>query len=275
MKYKGSEKSKDMDNTQETLIKGSSETIRAAYDILFLDWFIGFSEGNGLFIVNNDGSLEFTIKQSSKDAAILFYIKKQLGFGSVSVRSKVLNIHYFKVRDKVGLFKIIFIFNGFLQLEKSKIMFKFFLLSYNNFYNTNIFLNLKNFDLISLNCAWLCGFTEAEGSFTVSIIEKNRKFPQVQVKFILSQIEEKDLLDRISILLNGKVSFNNGYNVVVQFSYLKNVLIYFKKFQLKTFKYVSFLNWRKIYNIIKLNKHCESLEILENIKKLAKNINVH
>jgi hypothetical protein len=35
--YISSEKSKDMDNTQEIFLKRSSETIRAAYDIKFLD----------------------------------------------------------------------------------------------------------------------------------------------------------------------------------------------------------------------------------------------
>lgn len=58
--------------------KGSSETIREAIKIdnTFKWWFIGFAEGDGSFILNKDGYLEFKITQSSVDAQILFFIKK-------------------------------------------------------------------------------------------------------------------------------------------------------------------------------------------------------
>jgi hypothetical protein len=45
-------------------------------DEKFKWWFIGFAEGDGSFILNKYGYLEFKITQSSIDAQILFYIKK-------------------------------------------------------------------------------------------------------------------------------------------------------------------------------------------------------
>ena len=69
--------------------------------------FLGFSEGDGSFILNKDGYLEFKITQSSSDAQILFYIKKQLGFGSVSVQDKINKTHHFRVRDKKNILKLI------------------------------------------------------------------------------------------------------------------------------------------------------------------------
>ena len=78
--------------------EGSSETTCEAINIndKFKWWFIGFTEGDGSFIVNKDGYLEFKITQSSVDAQILFYIKKELGFGSASVQDKVNKTHHYR-----------------------------------------------------------------------------------------------------------------------------------------------------------------------------------
>jgi len=40
----------------------------------FLSWFIGFTEGEGSFIVNNRGDLAFVVVQSRSDIRILHYI---------------------------------------------------------------------------------------------------------------------------------------------------------------------------------------------------------
>jgi hypothetical protein len=42
----------------------------------------------------------------------LFYIKKELGFGSVSLQDKKKKTHHFRVRDKNMVLKLIHIFNG-------------------------------------------------------------------------------------------------------------------------------------------------------------------
>lgn len=49
-------------------------------DYLFLEWFIGFSEGDGSFTISNKRCY-FSINQ--KDIKILYKIKKNLGFGQV------------------------------------------------------------------------------------------------------------------------------------------------------------------------------------------------
>ena len=59
------------------------------------------------FIVNKRGYLEFKVTQSSVDAQVLFYIKKELGFGSVSVQDKLNQTHHYRVRDKDNLLKLI------------------------------------------------------------------------------------------------------------------------------------------------------------------------
>src|ERR1700712_3337073 len=53
----------------------------------FLTWFIGFTEGEGSFIVNNRGDLAFVITQSTSDLKVLYYIQETLGFGKVISQS--------------------------------------------------------------------------------------------------------------------------------------------------------------------------------------------
>jgi len=106
---------------------GSSETTREAFvfkDNFFKFWFAGFVEGDGSFIINKTGYLEFKVTQSSVDAQVLFYIKKALGFGKVRIQDKNNNTHCFRVRDKQGLFNIISILNGNLFLQTKKQQFK-------------------------------------------------------------------------------------------------------------------------------------------------------
>ena len=263
-------------NQQETFSQmGSSETLRETFDSNFIYWLIGFTEGDGSFISNSDGSLEFKITQSSIDAQVLFFIKKQLGFGSVSVQDKISKTHHYRVRDKNNLYKLIQIFNGFLCTSKKKKQFQLWLIHYNLRYNTNIsFIN--NSFLPELNNSWLSGFTDAEGCFTCSILKSN----QIQVRFILSQQGEKELLEFIEKLINGRLSYlksYNGYNLTVNLIYLKVVINYFNKFKLKTKKHISFLIWLKIYNLktnsIK-NKKKLTDEEFEKIKKWSKKINI-
>lgn len=83
------------------ILKGSSETTREVIiNNNFKWWLIGFAEGDGSFILNKNGYLEFKITQSSVDAQVLFFIKKELGFGSVSIQDKVNKTHQFRIRDK-------------------------------------------------------------------------------------------------------------------------------------------------------------------------------
>ena len=68
--------------------------------------------------------------------------------------------------------------------------------------------------------------------FTVSTI-KSSKFNSIQVtvRYILSQKGESELLNKIALLLNGKVHYiksYDGYNMVVNLTKLNNILNYLK-----------------------------------------------
>ena len=240
----------------------------------FKYWFIGFTEGDGSFIINKNGYLEFKITQSSIDAQILFYIKKELGFGSVLVQDKKNKTHHFRVRDQKGILKLIEIFNGNLYTERKINQFKLWLEAFNKAYKIDIcFISKVNHP--TLENAWLSGFTDAEGCFTVSILKRSETYNQVQVRYILSQKGELELMTKIADVLGGKVSFlkdYNGYNMVVNLTKLHKVIGYFNKYGLKTKKYIHYFNWLKAYKLV-MNKEHFNDEGLERVRNLMNKIN--
>lgn len=284
-------------------VLGSSETTRETLSNNDIDnslnlnsnfkyWFIGFTEGDGSFIVNKNGYLEFKVTQSSIDAQILFYIKKELGFGSVRVQDKNNKTHHFRVRDQKGILKLIHIFNGNLLTERKNNQFKLWLEAFNKAYKMDIQL-IQNDNNPTLDNAWLSGFSDSEGCFTVSVIKRSESYNQVQVRYILSQKNELELMTKIAALFDGKVTYpcraqpdNNspgpqapgnlksydGYNMTVNLSKLRKVISYFNIYSLKTKKYIDYFNWLKVYKLV-VNKDHFNEDGLNRVKDLMNKIN--
>ena len=123
---------------------GSSETIRKTafnfsdyrerlvshkksgkIDSAFLEWLVGFSEGDGFFIVSK-GRLFFIINQ--KEEKVLHRIRTELGFGKVSTYNTYSR---FIVADRDNIERLIHLFNGNLVLHKTNSQFELWLQSWN------------------------------------------------------------------------------------------------------------------------------------------------
>lgn len=244
----------------------------------FIDWFIGFTEGDGAFITNKTGrkNLEFKVTQSIKDIQILYYIKQQLNFGIISLQDIKNNTYHFRVRDEKNLLKIINIFNGKLRLPSKQKSFKIWLQHYNNYYKTNI-QYIENNKLPTLNDAWLSGFTDAEGCFYSNVYKpaKRLRTSMILVKYILSQKGNEEFMKYLSTMLKGNITHlksYNGYNITVNKRQLPPIINYFNKYPLKTKKYISYLRWLHIYNRVIINKNITEDE-LDYLKKQMKKIN--
>lgn len=256
--------------------EGSSETTCEAIKLNnnFKWWFVGFTEGDGSFIIGNNGYLEFKITQSSIDAQILFYIKKELGFGSVSIQDKKNKTHQFRIRDKSNLLKIISIFNGNLITKYKINQFKLWVKAFNETYSTNIKI-IECKQILTLDNAWLSGFTDAEGCFTSSVLTSKAGKNIVTVRYVISQKDDKEFSQHAATMLNGYITYiksYSGYNTVVNFSKLGIILDYLNRYPLKTKKLISYKRWLKIYHLVKDKKHLTSVGITV-IKFIAKNIN--
>jgi hypothetical protein len=287
---------------QETLLKnkGSSETTRDItynfdeYSFLipqqkkkinrqFLEWFIGFTEGDGSFIVSKN-KVYFDITQNLSDIQVLYYIKKQLGFGKVLIREEESrNVGVFYVSSKENFTKLISIFNGNLSINSKKEQFKLWLNTYNEQYNMSILF--KN-HLVKpcLHSSWLSGFVDAEGCFYGRVqscyLSRLRKAPHLT--FQVSQKEFRIIKTLRDLFLNtNSLNLKNihydksweGWTFhCSSFIKLKVIRNYFSRHPLKTKKSISFMKWCKIHDMI-LNKEHLILKGLNKIDILTKNIN--
>lgn len=100
----------------------------------FLNWLIGFSEGDGSFIKSTRGDLYFVISQDTRDKQVLEFIQKELNLGKVISQGKTTS--RFVVQDKLGLYLIALIFNGNLRTPDK-------LESFNKFLNA-LNISIKN-----------------------------------------------------------------------------------------------------------------------------------
>jgi len=222
-------------------------------DDYFLQWFIGFTEGDGNFTVNKRGSLSFVITQGAADTQVLRYIQTTLGFGSV-IRQGITTSRYV-VQDKQGVSLLVSIFNGNIVLPSRLNNFQTFLEGFNNWISTGT-IRLSPVTLIyhvvtpSLKDAWLAGFTDAEGCFTCSLLSNSNA---VRFRFMLAQkyLINLPILLFLSGLFGGSVRPHSNSDVneltVNGISNMKIVFCYFDFYQLRTKKATAYKLWREVH----------------------------
>ena len=226
----------------------------------FLIWFIGFTEGEGSFIVNNRGDLCFVITQSTIDIYILEFIKETLGFGKVISQSKTTSRYVTQNKKEIEL--LIHLFNGNLILPRRKEQFEKFIKGFNIWVSKGrILLNpveIRHTSILpSLDNSWLTGFTDGEGCFTCSI-NKDKGF---SFNFNISQKWEQNvvILEHLCVLFNGGIVSKHTMDNVNEYRLgglhnCKNVFPYFDNYPLITKKSASYTAWKEIHLDL-LNKH--------------------
>jgi len=90
---------------------------------------VGFTEGEGSFIVNNRGDLAFVITQATNNKQILEYIKEVLGFGKVIPQSAITSRYVTQNKREIDI--IISIFNGNIILPSRQQKFAIFIEGFN------------------------------------------------------------------------------------------------------------------------------------------------
>jgi hypothetical protein len=215
----------------------------------FLEWLTGFAEADGSWQVHTRGTCAFIITQNSSDRQVLDYIRINLGFGSVIKQGK--STHRFVVQDKRGLVLLTHLFNGNVVLITRKTTFLHFLDGVNNYIsrgNTsfNRIIPYHRTVFPRLNDAWLSGFTDGEGCFTVSIVKNCKAFTII---FILSQKWDanKIILEHIASLFGFRsgcvVKHSEPYVWEIRVNGVNNCRIifdYFSKYPLRSQKIDSY-----------------------------------
>src|SRR3984885_15413202 len=235
---------------------------RTIPEIDFLTWFIGFSEGDGSFIINNRNDLSFVITQSTDDECILQLILNKLGFGRVIKQGKRTSKYI--VEDKKGLELINSLFNGNIILPSKQQSFNEFLQIFNKkAIKGKILLDqikpIKSNILPDLYNSWLTGFTDAEGCFTVSFLSNSNAF---RLRFLVSQKGDINVPVLSYLILLFETGFIEAHSKKSNFSYIingekacYNIYAYFNKYPLKTKKLTSYNLWKEIHNCISNKDH--------------------
>ena len=255
----------------------------------FLSWFLGFSEGDGSFIIDpKNKRLFFTITQ--KDPALLHRLRTELGFGTVCNDTQCPDTKRFTVTCREHVLILIHLFNGNLLLKKTTQRFLKWVEAYNTFTGESIPLlsrwprepfhvspsrlsNEKNQwdgsryrmplamsthlrqESVVWTTAWLTGFLEADGGFSACI----RSAHKIEIRFYLDQTNEIEILMHVRHLLDDKGSLvirkQSDSSVHYRFSVtvvekLDLLTQYLGRYPLKSKKKIAWARWTKLVNIL-------------------------
>ena len=223
-----------------------------------------------------DGDSNFSSKQQlvivfhSSDVSLAYYIKKQIGFGTVK-KVKNKNAYILILSSKEGIEKVINLINGKIRTNN-----KFSQIN-KNILNNNKYVELKNVINFKLNTDnflenhWLAGFSDADSSFQINILKRINR-TEVRLNFQIDQKEDY-LLKLIKNYFGGNIGYRKSQNTYYyESTSAKNVINYFDKYHLLSSKHINFLKWRKAYIIVQNKDHLNE-EGLNKIVKLKSTMN--
>lgn len=248
----------------------------------FLTWLIGFAEGEGSFQVHSRNTVAFTVTQSTSDVQVLYHMLDILGFGSVIKQGPAT--HKFVVQSKDEIMLIIHLFNGNIVLPSRKVVFSKFLQGVNAYVSTGriILDTVQQIDRVvlpSLEDAWLSGFTDGEGCFTISILDNGSN--AFRSRIILSQKGKINvpILQHICSLFDFSMKYVVAHSIAgnweLKVNGAKNVvrmLPYFERFSLKTKKRQSYNDFVSLNQRL-LNKDHMDPTVRVELKNMSRIIN--
>lgn len=136
----------------------------------FNNWFVGFFEGNGSFVIDsNSGRCYLIIDQ--KHVKVLIYIKDNLKVGSIK---KYQNYYRLTISSKKDMYYVLTVLNGHLILNNTNKRLHNFINNYNKYYRLNVedpyYLIFKGQSTFNKESSWLSGFIDAQGCFNIRIV---------------------------------------------------------------------------------------------------------
>ena len=107
---------------------------------------------------------------------------------------------------------------------------------------------------------WLAGFTTAEGSFMIRVMDRPNSRTQILLRFKLTQHLRDEQLMRslVDYLGCGKIYVNVGSVdfIVTKFSDITNKLVpLFEKYPIQGIKYLNYLDFLKVVQLMKNDLH--------------------
>ena len=266
----------------------------------FHQWLVGFTDGDGSFsiirVAEGKWTLFFIIGQSSYNLRALYFIKKQLGVGSVHVEAN--SKADFRIRDRKVIGSVILpIFDKYPLLTSKHYDYLKFKKAYKILTDPNLSTKEKDSLLLELKSKkvptdyispaweklnykvndthdaklvmskyWLVGLTEAEGSFYLVSKEPTR----IVHAFEITQKLDIIVLKAIAHILGISTSEKKTYNTVVTTNSrsIANIIEYYSN-TMKGMKAVEFKIWARSF-VKHRGKFKELHKIRENIRVIRK-----
>jgi len=261
----------------------------------FCSYLAGLIEGDGTIIVpkierSKKGKLNYPsieIAFDLRDFPLAMEVQKKLGCGSIR-RIKGVNSYRLTVNNNEGVLLMVNILNGYMRTPKIEML--YLLIKFLNKRHPNLNLIPLDKDLSNIDSnEWLAGFIDADGHFNVSINEKrNAPFrkPSCRFEIVQSSVNhlglcKKDVMLEMSKFINTNLRTNtrkkrpNYLEYRVSSTKLENNLIiisYLNKFKLFSSKYLNYLDWVIVINIIKEKKH-KTIEGIDQIRRIKDGMN--
>jgi len=238
-------------------------------DDQFGHYLAGLIDGDGHF----SRQQQLVIVFHSLDASLAYYLKNRLGFGSVK-KVKDKNAFILVIASRKGLEKVINLINGKIRTESKFDQITDNILSNHNYIEYSKIVNFKLNLNKDLKNHWLAGFSDADASFQVKVLNRNNR-AEVRLNFQIDQKNNSVLL-LIKEFLGGNLGYRKSqdtyYYGSTSFGSAKNVVNYFDYFHLLSSKHINYLKWRKAYLIIQNKDHLNQ-DGLNKIIKLKSTMN--
>ena len=250
----------------------------------FLEWLIGFTEGDGSFQLLKQVRPCFIINQ--KDPHVLYLIKKTLKFGYVTKIEATPDVgeHYrYRVHKLHHILQLIYLFQNNLILRKVDARLERWIEGYNILCDRREILkrsnslslpqvqihpspipNLPNLHLFTLTSGWFAGFIDAEGTFYASLTPSDRHYLKLRLrlKFSIKQKGEKKVLEQVINLIKEVCGDSCGpkvYDVkgkpgtysceLTKLTHLQAIVKYLETFPLLSKeKNLVFVRWTRVIN---------------------------
>ena len=222
----------------------------------------GLIDGDGHF----SKAQQLVIVFSFPDAFLAYYLKEKLGNCNVR-KVKDKNAYILIFSKKEGMLNVLNLINGKLRSDNR------FNQVINNILNHDRYKDLTfNFSMNltdNFNNHWLAGFSDADASFQIKLIDRNDR-TEMRLNFQIDQ-KENYLLVLIKNYLGGNLgnreSQDTYYYGSTSFGVARKVIKYFDNYHLLSSKHINYLKWRKAYIHVQNKEHLNKAGI-EKITKL-------
>lgn len=268
----------------------------------FEQWLVGFTDGDGNFSISHQGNkwgLSYKLTQSRYNLRALYYVKKQLGVGSVTKNGTK---GQFFIRDRKTIQSVLLpIFHKYPLLTSKYFDYLRFKEALNVLNNPDLTKEVKDIKLLKLKNSiaasnykspawadiclplksvnsisnivskpWIVGFIEAEGSFYLT----SKTAKRTVHGFGLTQKLDEIVLQAIGLTLHipNPVKYKELHNYYLldttNSRAIENIITYFKD-TMKGVKSLEYKVWARAYSKNKGNyeKLNETRELIRKIRK--------